>query len=127
MIKQDDLYCTLGQANKLKSLGVRQQGLYMTQDNTTAVFTSVELGLMLPPVIHPDNNEYYLEEWRYKHEGEERFAMAYKGWVNRKREPYNDRCCFGRTEAQARASLLIYLLECGALGIEVINDRLMAA
>ena len=126
MIKQEDLYCTIGQANKIKSLGVKQQAIYMTQDST-AVFTSVELGTMLPPTIQPDNELYYLEEWRYTHDGEERHAIAYKGWVDRKRTPYNDKCCFGKTEAQARASLLIYLLENRVLSIDIINDRLLAA
>lgn len=122
-MNKEDLFCTKAQATKLKSLGIAQKSLYTSQDKTTSVFTAPELGAMLPPKI----NGYYLEQWRYDKDGKEQYCIAYKGWENRKYVPLLNKVCFGKTEAQARASYLIYLLENKMIGVETVNIRLLAA
>lgn len=122
-MNKEDLFCTQEQAIKLKSLGVAQKSLYATQDKTTSVFTSPELGAMLPPSI----DAYYLEQWRYDKDGKERYCIAYKGRINWKYAAWNDKIFYGKTEAQVRASLLIYLLDNKLVGVEEINLRLLAA
>lgn len=122
MIKAD-LFCTPAQAVKLKSLGVAQQSLYTTQDKTTSVFTAPELGAMLPPEI----NGYYLEQWRYEKDGKEQFVISYKGRKSTGYATLGEKPTFGKTEAQARASFLIWLLENKFIDVETINIRLVAA
>nr|DAK61231.1 MAG TPA: hypothetical protein [Caudoviricetes sp.] len=122
-MNKEDLFCTPAQAAKLKSLGVAQKSLYTTQDKKTAVFSAPELGAMLPPKL----NGYHLEQWRYDRDGKENYCIAFKGWENRTYSPFQNKVCFGKTEAQARASYLIYLLENKIIEVETINIRLLAA
>ncbi|WP_455671683.1 hypothetical protein [Phocaeicola sp.] len=120
-----DLFCTEAQAARLKSLGVAQKSLYTTQDKKTSVFTAPELGAMLPPEIN--GGAYRLEQWRYDKNGKEHYCIAYKGFENRCHVPFRDKVSFGKTEAQARASYLIYLIENKFINVETINIRLLAA
>lgn len=122
-MNKEDLFCTPAQATKLKSLGVAQQSLYMTQDKTISVFTAPELGAMLPPEI----NGYYLEQWRYVKDGKEQFVISYKGRKSTGYATLGEKPTFGKTEAQARASYLIWLLENKFIDVNTINIRLVAA
>lgn len=124
-MNKEDLFCTEAQAKKLKSLGVAQRSLYTTKDKTTSVFTAPELGAMLPPEIN--GSAHLLEQWRYERNGKEQYCIAYKGWENRVRVPLLNKVTFGKTEAQARASYLIFLIENKIIDVETINIRLLAA
>ena len=122
-MNKEDLFCTKAQATKLKSLGIAQKSLYTSQDKTTSVFTAPELGAMLPPEI----NGYYLEQWRYVKDGKEQFVISYKGRKSTGYATLGEKPAFGKTEAQARASYLIWLLENKFIDVNTINIRLVAA
>lgn len=138
-MKLENQVCALDQAKKLKELGVEQKSLWhytvndsgevkaMTVLNTHQVFinpnngahystwkkiaayTSAELGEMLPRecfiMLEPG------EKMHVWHAGSEDFEIL----------------CPADTEAQAKADLLIWLLEKGHTTAAEVNERLAAA
>lgn len=120
-MKKEDLFCTKAQATKLKSLGVAQRSAYMWGE--LAAFSSPELGEMLPTMI----GEFKLRQWKTEEDGIVKYHASYaigetRGFRSLLKYPAN-----GTTEAQARASLLISLLENKMIGVDEINLRLLAA
>ena len=124
-MKKEDLFCTQAQATRLKSLGVAQQSAYPSKDGMLAAFSAPELGAMLPTSL--SGGKYELKQWRYDKDGKEHYGIAYKYWENKKHLPLQGKVSFGKTEAEARASYLIWLLENKVIGVDEINLRLLAA
>ncbi len=119
-MKLESQVCSLELARKLKVLGVRQKSAFYWIENKryiplefkTSAFTVAELGEMLP------NEKCY--DYFYSH----KFGTVNKKWICGKQEPVE---CDGleycktqqssfhftksNTEVNARAKLLIYLIE----------------
>lgn len=115
--------CSLGLAKKLKSLGVPQNSLWFWTDcnikpnvelwdrgyghignKIASAFTTSELGELLPKYL--DKEEYIILSLDFPHTAD--------GWVVYYSDTVNDKeCgeCEAKTEADARAKLLIWLLE----------------
>lgn len=119
-MKLEDQVCSLELAKKLKELGVKQEGLFSwyylglsdaefaicpaedIQFPVASAFTVAELGEMLPKGLQTDDGPARLlggfrEQW----------ACAY-GTFHR---PFDFYIQYADTEADARAKMLIYLLE----------------
>jgi hypothetical protein len=126
-MKLQSQVCTLEQAKKLNELGVKQDSLFFWIDRkdksrvvflgmiedieklaTYSAFTVAELGVMLPC--------YYVVY----------YTGAYGYCVCRKMEEgeLQRPLLRGNTEAEARAAMLIYLLENDLTTAEEVNQRL---
>ena len=110
-MKLENQVCSLELAKKLKELGVKQESYFYWQefegqvalrsayrgnelprDDRYSAFTVAELGEMLPMIYTPVKDiNGFKEKWL---------------WVNNKAEKH-----WENTEADARAKILIYLLE----------------
>lgn len=117
-MKLEDQVCSLELSKKLKYLGVKQESLwywkggflrsdesigeqYKDRDDCYSAFTVAELGEMLPKTIEKDFGLHFLEiqrdyenKWRFQYGINTHFTSL-----------END------TEANARAKMLVYLLE----------------
>ena len=113
-MKLEDQVCSLGLAKRLKELGVRQEGLFWwasdertgaafrltatpnmkwSEAHRLVAFTVAELGWMLPQDCYS-------------------YKLYSSGWAGQYRRNGRKRVHFAAyTEADARAKLLIYLLE----------------
>lgn len=132
-MKIENQVCTLEQAKRLKELGVEQSGVMMyynssvgvvllhkvekaTLDNEWCAFTVAELGEMLPTYedgvgkyytikdvgkLSGDNSNYDVVGWNISESYPEEPHHLIDNLMN----------CVHATEAQARAAMLIYLLE----------------
>lgn len=138
-MKLIDQVCSEVQADRLKELGVAQESLFYHTDsdwgvmprksidftgNPSSAFTVAELSVMLP--------DYY-PSWRFKvnESSEERKWIATiicspkpPGADDIHTESSFDR--YGKTQAEALATLLIALLETEAINVEEVNARLCA-
>jgi hypothetical protein len=115
-MKLENQVCSLELSKKLKELGVKQESLFwwfcdgsqahriiygntdvpMTKYTLHSAFTVAELGELLPLFVDTSKNdkgEYYTET-----------IASVLGWKD-------DQVFFEKTEAGARAKMLIYLLE----------------
>ena len=125
-MKLEKQVCNLELAQKLKELGVPQESLwvwlpYLEDDESTrweierrrhglygpvAAFTVAELGEMLPPTLGLD---FDIELYVYDHPRTyDIVACDYKGEDGAMRTHFTAR---DKNEANARAKMLIYLLE----------------
>lgn len=128
-MKLEQQVCSLELSQKLKELGVIQQSVWywipeMSPDasdgfNLTlrlpykvspktsfSAFTVAELGEMLPKVIEDSTEPYHLRMWGGSTGKVVFYSVSYESWSGRQK------CCqSGDTEADARAKMLIYLLE----------------
>jgi hypothetical protein len=124
-MKLEDQVVSLQLAQKLKQLGVKQESCFVWDDHTqfgegviltfcepaaadnpvASAFTVAELGLMLPMEISNRNGKYddcYFETIR----------IAFKKWIFAYYKKRTARALqLGDTEADARAKMLIHLLE----------------
>lgn len=130
-MKLEQQVVSLELAQKMKELGFKQESLYYyselslkpngathwqlgdfkfyTSNNHASAYTVAELGEMLPDNIKVDGNSYWYEE-RKTHisDGEIYYIVYYKFEHPTK----GDVIAFnGNTEADARAKMLIYLVE----------------
>ena len=122
--------CSLEQAKRLKELGVEQESLFywtsdsqpdyylrqgeITCDDDYSAFTVAELGVMLPIFYvsgKAQDNNYTCAH--YQEATVSRKLRDVKSWPGR-----------GKTEAESRAAMLIYLLENGDTTAEEVNKRL---
>lgn len=122
-MKLKNQVCSLKLSKKLKKLGVRQDGYFAWLDTgivtesgvysgeICSAFTSAELGEMLPEDIivtnrFDDKDIYFLDFCKF----EDRWDVSYKNDMLKKEIQ-----CYvnGKTEASARAKMLIYLKENG--------------
>lgn len=118
-MKLEDQICTLDQARRLHELGIKGPSLYSLwfPQETFSAFTVAELGVMLSEV--PGHYAFTV-------------CIEPTKWVCRCQEksepPGTDRLKwfdYQHTEAQARAALLIYLLENKIITAEEANQRLV--
>lgn len=133
-MKLEDQVCSLELAKKLKELGIKQDSLFfhvswaftkkeieekesyhifsrerceVNEDLTIKIsaFTAAELGEMLPKYIKKANIEYYYAQ--FPSENLDKWIIFYRNffysWNGQNQEDVN--------EANARAKMLIYLLE----------------
>jgi len=139
-MKIENQVCTLDQANKIKELGIEQHSLfsfmaygsefkgdekpcfnnYYKADSSSflwaSAFTCAELGIIIP-------DGFTLSEVTAHIEPHKQWIC---GRVIAEEEDYDyDFCEFGATEAQARANMLIYLLETDKTTAEICNKRLL--
>jgi hypothetical protein len=127
--------CTLEQGEMLKEFGVKQESLfyhthskwgvmYITSidfsGNPTSAYTVAELGEMLPDLIEQESKQYELV-----------CIKEDECWLCRYVRNNDMLDCFhyaaGKTEAEARANMLEYLIESKLITIEEINNRLTCA
>lgn len=130
MIPLEKQVCTLERAKKLKELGVKQESYFRhyldsigghhttpnrikwyDEDSMFAAFTVAELGVMLPP-------HYFT----YPQTGGTFNTLAYKlpeGIIPSGVLP----TCYN-AEAEARAAMLIHLIESNLVTVEQINEKL---
>lgn len=119
-MKIESQVCSLEQANRLYELGIKGPSEFYYRDNRkpetlrhvtqgfygVSAFTVAELGVMLPPnfctKINTAGHCICFDQWMDKN-------------ANKK---------FGDTEAQARAAMLIHLLESNLVTAEDCNKRL---
>lgn len=129
-MKKQDQVCTLEQATRLKELGVEQESLlYHTEKfgvlpmssidftgDPISAFTVGELGVMLPSISSEFSNK--VECWKNR-KGGYVWAVYEDGFIKSgfavQEEP---------TEAQARAAMLIFLLESNHITPTEVNNRL---
>lgn len=145
-MKIENQVCLLSQAKKLKELGVEQISYFSYREeigypnnpvplitekefpkgvdakafNIYSAYSVAELGVMLPQ----DNDDHFFESHYNDHYGE--WTCNYQTWKNDDREELrhiND--TGGDTEAEARADMLIFLLENNLIKVEEVNNRLI--
>lgn len=137
-MKLEQQVCTLEQAKRLKELGVDQDiSLFehveytfergnssienrrpnrLNKEWVYSAFTVAELGQMLPNDLQPNSGRHW--SWYHRHtwKGESVGYSAHgidpieQGWYD--------------TEAEARAAMLIHLLETKTITAEQVNERL---
>lgn len=139
-MKLENQVCSLALARKLKKLGVKQEGLYyysiigclhckspytlpqlLTRENNKncSAFTVAELGRMLPKYLMGMwIKDWYMDSYKTKHNKDKHTVLeltchkdyigynAVNEWCPTKIQVFNE-----KTEANARAKMLIYLLE----------------
>jgi hypothetical protein len=92
-----------------------------------SAFTTAELGVMLPEFIQKGEKEYRINQWKNPKEMSVNQTETLYGICYDNRGNCLDRfpeLCFFKTEAQARAFLLIYLLENNLTTAAEVNERL---
>ena len=137
-MKIENQVCNLQQAKHLLGLGVECNSFFMwhiggvtgewiiidtEHSNITnedfPAFTVAELGVLI-------GNKYTLSETTNHEEDSRRFICGdVFGTEDGDDYDYNI-CCFGATEAEARANTLIHLLENKIIDVEACNKRLVA-
>ena len=122
-MRLEDQVCSLGLAKRLKELGVKQESYFFyewysddshrltckcewihVQTTKISAFTSAELGEMLPDFIIKDGCDCYIKSQK---KGDE-YKIYIDGLVKVS-------IFFDKNEADARAKMLIYLIENGLI------------
>jgi hypothetical protein len=147
-VKLEDIVCDFEYAEKLKELGVDRKGLFCYSEvvkptgicgfvlalesmkfklrntstippNEVVVYTVAELGEMLPTKItHHQHGELFLEFEKLSYENyNDGYTCNYTDVVSGKNRVYTD----GEKEANARAKLLIWLIENNHVNVEDLN------
>lgn len=145
--------CTLEQAKKLKELGVAQNSqfshIYFPEmryrlaaqeigdarwlegatdvdkdKDVQSAYSVAELGVMLPQEIDHEFNEHSSYYINYGYGADKAFAWYEDNDLEGINEVLNFEFFGGDTEAQARANMLIYLLEKKIINVEDVNKRL---
>ena len=121
--------CSLELAKKLKELGVKQESYFVWKQLSNqsekwrvslsdihvkdyhgeliSAFTVAELGEMLPHHIHLEGKNYQIEIWSGSDVKDVRFwSIGYNNYGNKSEFVFG-----ANTESDARAKMLIYLLE----------------
>lgn len=141
-MKIENQVCALEQAKRLKELGVSQdsyfhygdhlEGIAETwmhegnEDTFYSAYTVAELGVMLPATIEG----YQLRQWTIPYTiglGNISYGMQYRLVPNKIIEVIPQQPVYGQTEAEARAKLLIAIIEGEKAKVEEVNQRLQAA
>jgi hypothetical protein len=140
--------CTLDQAKALRVFGILQKSVFYWEkwetsedhylkyvdypnkkiwNDTFSAFTSAELGIMLPykflNAAAASKNKFkgnWFHVWKTPEDLRDETFMAWGYRV------IKDSACYTQTEAEARAAVLIHLLETGQITPEEINQRLAA-
>lgn len=130
-MKIENQVCSLEQAKKLKELRVKQDSAFVwgllnlslwyipshrrgkeTEVNTASAFTVAELGLMLPCAFDTmRSTEFVWKEGWKPYDNEDNLPFGYETYFN--------------TEAEARASILIYVIENKLIKVDEVNQRLI--
>lgn len=127
-MRLENQVCTLEQAKKLKALGIEQKATFYYYNNelnllrtysdhgylvvnSVAAFTVAELGLILPDQF---------SSWKYQSSDGERWDCAAE-----ENRYYSHLIEYCKTEAEARAAMLIYLLENDHITSETVNSLLL--
>lgn len=132
-MKLENQVCTRQQAGKLRELGIQGHGYFLsnpkgdileawtvegTEDDFIAAWTAAELGVILPKSPLPEGgitySWYHRNNWRGHSVGYEAPGQP---------AMHIERFWFS-TEAEARAELLIYLLENNYITVVEVNARL---
>ena len=136
-MKIEDIFCSEEQSVRLKELGIVQESLFYYTDskwgimpkksidfsgNPRSAFTIGELGFLLPKKIRKDRMDFTYRvnlnksgNWEYK----------YRTRCNRQKGIYKSIPLIlvtNKSEAQARADILIFLLENGHITAEFCNN-----
>lgn len=141
-MKIQDQVCTREQGKRLHELGISNAAYFQwgskgeineewtiegPEDDFVPAWTVAELGVMLPEWIVRRRIEYRLLQW-HNEPGKafgviDEYRLAYR---RRKDDIFGEigDNISGPTEAQARAALLIYLLENKIITPESVNQRL---
>ncbi|MDF2189306.1 hypothetical protein [Paraflavitalea sp. CAU 1676] len=138
-MKIENQVCTLEQAKRLKELGVMQCGYFLWSKtgelkpddynnwdpvDPASSFTVAELGAMLPGKFQYKDEECFVDSTKYCTDITW-LAGIHTTWAHEK--PVVAKKYFsGQTEAQVRATMLIYLLEKKVITAEEVNKRLEA-
>ena len=142
-MRTKDQVCTFEQANKLKKLGIKQESLFyhfLSEENDIAIvscdivefikvgtlfsaFTVSELGEMLPNILPDEYSDYGKVLMQIFPDGktQKEYATEYvsiNGELDYGATIFSEE---GRTEAESRAAMLIFLLEKGIVKVEDIN------
>ncbi len=126
-MKLEDQVCSVRQAEILKKIGVNQDNSYAGWRQTSvamklfvrnedddydyAAFTATELGEMLPATHMYSDLTYRCITLK-----EDQWVVSY---ISANHQIFNS--LFGRTEAEARAEMLIYLITRKIITIESVN------
>ena len=128
-MKLEDIVCSLEPSKRLKELGVPQESLfywhcdgspegceYLLRGNETygriaSAFTSDELGEKLPYRLRLEDDDYWLWQTKLKHGDCE---IRYKSCS----DILWEKSIQGDSEADARAKMLIHLIEQGIVKVE---------
>ncbi len=124
-MKIEKQVCTIDQAKKLADLGVKQDAFFkwVVTGNSTdllisssvenmesySAFSVAELGVLLPSVIHLEDDDYYLHGSIGNREDEFYYIWFLSSFENVEWETFP--AIEKDTEAEARAESLIWLLE----------------
>lgn len=130
-MKLEDQCCTLQQAKRLKELGIEQISYFIWgergvitegwsvegyEDTFYAAYNVAELGLMLPKSLPLNDGHHWAFYHRHCWKGE---SVGYSAYGR----PSIEQDWFV-TEAEARATMIIGLLENALVTAEEINQRL---
>lgn len=133
-MKIENQCCTLEQAKKLKELGVvqRRSGFiwvgngrknwlefHQGQNGLAVAYNVAELGVMLPDSLPIEDGNNWSWYHRHNWKGE---SVGYSAYGAKSIEQ-----AWFTTEAEARAAMLIHLLETGKITAEQVNNRLSNA
>jgi hypothetical protein len=110
-MKLEQQVCSLDLAKRLKELGVKQESLFYWSDDVIYIhkrrdakdwysaFTVAELGEMLPDYIYSQKRFLQSDDWCIYTAGEPKDFPDGKEMIH------------GNTESDARAKMLVYLIE----------------
>ena len=126
-MKLEQQVCTLEQAKKLKELGVEQKVLYQWKVNDVqTVVIDTPMAMWIERYVPPVGNAFYAaftvaELWvmlppMFRTYHERNKGMWYCKYKGHRTEDF-------KTEAEARAAMLIYLLENSLTTPEEVNQR----
>jgi hypothetical protein len=131
-----DQCCTLSQAKRLKELGVTAKSIFSwngysypdyavgytedLKDDEYNAYTVAELGVMLPDFLVFDNYRCHFHSYKQEqHKSPALWTCTYGKSTDREVNDFDS-----HIEAQARASLLIHLLERELIPPSEVNNQL---
>lgn len=142
-MKLQDQVCTLEQAKRLKELGVEQVGAIFYHSHIWnvswqirqarfadesfpyfAAFTVAELGLMLPKEFQYKGTKCYIQIWLQNAAGFSACINKIDWFDGQEIHPEIARHTNFKSEAELRASMLIYMLETNLITAAEVNERL---
>lgn len=141
-MKLENQVCTQQHAKRLSELGIDgSPSLYnwlqdwdndgnwcvtsISADGAFPAFTVAELGEMLPERIQYANRECFISSEK-NDRGEIKWEVGIFTVAKKNNATKPIKYLMGKTEAEARASLLIFLLETKFITVEEVNQRLAA-